>query len=103
MQASIVLRKISFSGVRNMQPNETEARESADLNLIYIAKKLKEALALEEVLTAAGIDYHVEPDTYRGGIIFAAERIGAFFYVNPEDMHRAHEVLRTNNYKPYKP
>jgi hypothetical protein len=76
-----------------MEQNETV--------LIYIAKRLKEALALEEVLTAAGVEYDVEPDTYRGGLIFASERIGAFFYVLPEDAERAREILRHNRYKPY--
>jgi hypothetical protein len=72
-----------------------------ELSLLYIAKKLKEALALEELLTAAGLDYMVEPDTYKGGLIFATERIGAFFYVAPTDAEKAREVLRANQYKPY--
>lgn len=74
-----------------------------ELSLVYIAKRLKEALALEERLTEAGVDYLVEPDTYKGGIIFASERIGAFFYVRPEELNRAHDVLRENRYKPYEP
>ena len=73
----------------------------AELSLLYIAKKLKEALSLEETLTAAGLDYLVEPDTYRGGIIFASERIGAFFYVAPEQLESARELLRANRLKPY--
>ena len=75
--------------------------ENTEGVLIYIAKRLKEAMALEQVLTAAGLEYDVEPDTYRGGLIFASERIGAFFYVLPEDADRAREVLRDNRYKPY--
>ena len=75
--------------------------ENNEAVLIYIAKRLKEALALEEVLKAADLEYDVEPDTYRGGLIFATERIGAFFYVLPEDAERAREVLRSNRYKPY--
>ena len=86
-----------------MEENETPALVTADLTLVYIAKKLKEALALEDLLTAVGIEYHVEPDTYRGGLIFAAERIGAFFYVHPEDVTQTHEVLTKNSYKPYRP
>lgn len=72
-----------------------------ELSLLYIAKKLKEALKLEETLTAVGLDYLVEPDTYRGGIIFASERVGAFFYVDPEKLEEARDVLRSNHYKPY--
>ena len=74
-----------------------------ELALIYIAKRLKEALALEERLDEAGLDYLVEPDTYKGGIIFASERIGAFFYVRPDEVDRAHSILRENRYKPYDP
>lgn len=72
-----------------------------ELSLLYIAKKLKEALKLEETLTAAGVDYAVEPDTYRGGIIFATERVGAFFYVAPDALQEARDLLRSHQYKPY--
>jgi hypothetical protein len=72
-----------------------------DLELVYIAKKLKEALALESLLTTAGIDYLVEPDRYRGGIIFQSERIGAFFYVVPEIAGLSRELLSSNGYRPY--
>ncbi|HXN50083.1 MAG TPA: hypothetical protein VN893_25755 [Bryobacteraceae bacterium] len=68
--------------------------------LIYIARKLKEALALESLLTEAGVDYLVEPDTYRGGIVFRSARVGAFFYVAPEAADAARQVLTTNGYRP---
>ena len=80
---------------------EVEFIGVTDRSLLYVAKKLKEALALEEVLTNAEIDYLVEPDTYRGGIIFVSERIGAFFYVDPGKLEEAQGVLRANKYKPY--
>jgi hypothetical protein len=54
-----------------------------ELELVYIAKRLKEALKLEEFLTSSGVDYLVEPDRYRGGVLFVSERTGAFFYVDP--------------------
>lgn len=76
--------------------------DAQELTLIYIAKRLKEALALEEVLTNAGLEYDVRPDTYRGGMIFVSERVGAFFYVAPEDVDRAHTVLREHRYKPHR-
>ena len=40
---------------------EPDFFEDRELSLIYIAKKLKEALALEQLLTEAGLDYLVEP------------------------------------------
>jgi len=40
---------------------EPEYFGERDLTLIYVAKKLKEALALESVLSEAGVDYLAEP------------------------------------------
>jgi hypothetical protein len=71
------------------------------LNLIYIAKKLKEALSLEQALTDAGLDYVVEPDTYTGGIIFRSERVGAFFYVAPDAEQRAREIVVAQGFRPH--
>jgi len=69
--------------------------------LIYIAKKLKDALRLESIFTTAGIDYGVEADEYRGGVIFRSVRAGAFFYVLPETLDRASEVMHQNGYRPH--
>ena len=71
-----------------------------ELALVYIAKRLKDALRLEETLTAAGQDYAVETDTYRGGLIFASERVGAFFYVDPEREAEVRSVMRANRFRP---
>ena len=69
--------------------------------LIDIAKRLKEALRLEEVFTGAGIDYVVEPDVYIGGVIFRRERVGAFFYVRPEVAESAREIMVRHGFKPW--
>ena len=69
--------------------------------LIYIGKKLKDSLRLEEIFTAANVDYGVEADEYRAGVIFRSVRAGAFFYVLSETVERAHGVMRQNGYKPY--
>ena len=69
--------------------------------LIYIAKKLRDALRLESVLTAAGIDYGVEADEYKGGIVFSSVRTGAFFYVLADNVSAAREVMRQNRFKPF--
>lgn len=70
--------------------------EDRDLELVYIAKKLKEALRLEDLLSKSGIDFVVEPDHYVGGILFRSERIGAFFYVLPEAKEAVKAVLLEN-------
>jgi hypothetical protein len=72
-----------------------------ELELLFIAKRLKDALRLEDALTNSGIDYAVETETYHGGIIFRSERIGAFFYVDPESMQPARGVLGQVGLQPY--
>jgi hypothetical protein len=74
--------------------------DDVELVLVYIAKKLKEALALEALLTESGLDYLVEPDTYSGGVIFRTQRTGAFFYVSPDDQFRVRTLLMSSGYKP---
>ena len=69
--------------------------------LIYISKRLKDALRLESILTDSGMDYGVEADEYRGGVVFRAVRAGAFFYVLPGAVAAAHEIMRRHGYKPY--
>lgn len=71
-----------------------------ELVLIYIAKRLSEALKLESVLTAAGVDYAVGADRYVGGVILRRERVGAFFYVLAEAEAAARQVMEQNGYRP---
>ena len=73
--------------------------EGVELVLIYISKRLKEALALEALFTEAGLDYLVEPDAYTGGILFRTQRTGAFFYVAAESETNAKELMARSNYK----
>jgi hypothetical protein len=75
--------------------------EDTEPVLIYIGKRLKDSLRLEEIFTTGNVDYGVEADEYRGGVIFSSVRTGAFFYVRPEAVEGAHEVMRRNGYKPY--
>jgi hypothetical protein len=75
--------------------------DDVDPVLLYIAKRLKESLALEEVLTASGIDYGVEADHYQGGVIFRSQRVGAFFYVRPDSEQQARTVLERHGYTPH--
>ena len=77
--------------------------EGRQATLVYIAKKLKDALRLEGIFTDAGLDYGVEADEYRGGVLFHSVRVGAFFYVLPDALSAAHEIMRRNGYKPAPP
>ncbi len=77
--------------------------EDQELTLVYIAKKLKESLALEKILTDANVDYLIETDTYLGGLIFRSARVGAFFYVQQEVEAPAKQLLSDNGYKAFEP
>jgi hypothetical protein len=72
-----------------------------DLSLIYVARKLKHALRLEQLLTDAGLDYLVESDEYSVGTLFKRNRVGAFFYVAPDDDPAARETLGRGGFTPY--
>jgi predicted amino acid racemase len=74
---------------------DAEFFEDRPVDLVYIARKLNEALEVEEKLTRAGIDYLVEVDYYMGGVIFRRERAGAFFYVEGPVKERVLALLGT--------
>jgi hypothetical protein len=74
-----------------------------ELSLIFIAKRLPEALHLENLLTSAGIDYLIETDTYHGGVVFPSARVGAFFYVLPADECAARQLIAAHGFRPYQP
>jgi hypothetical protein len=80
---------------------EAEFFEGKEPVLVYIAKRLRDALKLENALTEAGVDYGVEADEYRGGVVFRSVRTGAFFYVLPETVEAAHQAMQKAGFKPH--
>jgi hypothetical protein len=80
--------------------HDPEFFKDEEMVLVYIAKKLKDALALETILTEASIDYAVETDQYSGGVIFRSQRTGAFFYVLPDVEELTRRVMIEHGYKP---
>ena len=77
-----------------------ESFAGQELRLLYVAKRLKEALRREAILTDAGVNYVVESDRYTGGVIFRTQRIGSFFYVATESDALARETLRRSGWVP---
>ncbi len=73
-----------------------------ELELLYIAKRLNDALALEKSLTQANVDYLVETGTYLGGVLFKRELTGAFFYVAPSVLEQARKHMAGDGFKPYR-
>ncbi|MFN0169375.1 MAG: hypothetical protein ACKV22_23380 [Bryobacteraceae bacterium] len=82
---------------------EAEFFGDAEMDLVFIAKRLRDALALESALTESGLEYYVEADRYRGGVIFQSERVGAFFYVLPADHDNACATVRRLGFHPFEP
>lgn len=80
---------------------EPEFFGEIELDLVYMARRLREALRLEKLLTDAAIDYLVETGTYTGGLLMKRDLTGAFFYVAPTDLERTRELLMVNRYRPY--
>lgn len=72
-----------------------------EMELVYIAKRLKDALRLEEALTKADVDFAVEADEYLGGFIFKRKLTGAFFYVLPETVESAHRTMTEAGFRPF--
>ncbi len=82
---------------------EPEFFGEQELVLVYMARRLKDALALERVLDDGGIDYAVVPAPYASGLLFPFQRVGAFFYVVPEIQENVVQVMRKNGFKPLPP
>jgi hypothetical protein len=81
---------------------ESEFFGDAELHLLYMASRLRDSLKLEEVLNEAGIDYLVETGTYTGGVLLRRDLTGAFFYVLPDAIEPARQVLLNHRFKPYR-
>jgi hypothetical protein len=80
---------------------DSEYFEGSELDLIYMARRLRDALRLEELLTAVGVDYLVETGTYSAGFIVRRELTGAFFYIAPAQLEFTRDFLQRNGFKPY--
>lgn len=67
----------------------------AEVELVHISRKLREALAVEDELTQAGVDYLVEADNYQARflMLFPTDRVGAFFWVAADEASRVRDVL----------
>lgn len=80
---------------------EPEFFGDVELELLYLSRRLREALRLEKMLTDAGLDYLVEAGPYVSGFLIKRELTGAYFYVAPSDLEKARGILSERGYKPY--
>jgi len=64
-----------------------------ELTLVYLARRLKDALAVEQIFDASGLDYALETGPYQSGLLFRSSKVGVYFYVRPQDAAQAMTAL----------
>jgi hypothetical protein len=80
---------------------ESEFFEDQVLDLLVMARRLPEALRIEELLTDSGVEYCIETGPYVGGLLFRRELTGVFFYVRQEVLESSQQLLLKHRFKPY--
>ncbi len=58
-----------------------------------MARRLKHALAVEKTFNECSLDYVVETGPYQSGLLFRTTKVGAYFYVMPQEEERARTLL----------
>ena len=78
-----------------IDPDEMRGRE---VRLLAVARKLRTAKKIEEILSTYGVDYCIELAEYTSitSVIFGSTRTGVFFYVLPETLDLSRELLKQN-------
>jgi len=72
-----------------------------ELVLIYMARRLRDALAVEKILDGCGLDYLLETGPYQSGLLFRTTKVGAYFYATQQEEGHARAVLLERGYKVY--
>jgi hypothetical protein len=78
---------------------EAEFFGEQELALVYMARRLKRALAAEKLFAQRGIDYLLETGPYLSGLLFRTTKVGVFFYTAPADEARARTLLSEAGFK----
>ncbi len=78
---------------------EPEFFGEQELVLIYMARRLKHALAVEKLLNQQNVDYLLETGHYTSGLLFRTAKIGVYFYTMPQDAERARTLLNQSGFK----
>jgi hypothetical protein len=72
---------------------EPEFFGDQELVLVYMARRLKDALAVEKLLDESKLDYALETGPYLSGLLFRTAKTGVYFYVLPQEEEHARSVL----------
>jgi hypothetical protein len=72
---------------------QVEPEDLHDPERIFIARTVRQARRVEELLTEAGVDYVVQVEPYSRSILFGTIRHGAAFYVSASHAAQSRERL----------
>ena len=78
---------------------EPEFFGDRELVLVYMARRLKHALAVEKIFNEGGLDYFLDTGPYLSGVLFRSAKVGVFFYIAPEEEERARALLMASGHK----
>jgi len=80
---------------------EPEFFGEQELALVFMARRLKEALAVEKLFDERGLDYALETGPYQSGLLFRTTKIGVYFYTAPGEEGRARALLAERGFQVY--
>ena len=72
---------------------EPEFFDEEELTLVYMARRLRDAIAVEKIFDERELDYVLETGPYQSGLLFRTSKVGVYFYVRPGDEDRARALL----------
>lgn len=72
-----------------------DAEVLQDPERVFLARTLRQARQVEELLTHAGVDYAVHVEPYSRSLLFGTVRYGAAFYVTAAQAAYCREQLAT--------
>jgi len=71
-----------------------------EMELVFIATKLKHAQDVEQLFDSQELEYGLEVDSFRGGLLGLSNRTGVFFYALSGQAHFCRTLLQQNGFKP---
>jgi len=78
---------------------ESEFFDDQELVLVYMARRLKHSLAVEQILDENQVDYFLETGPYQSGLLFRTTKVGVYFYTTSAEAPRVRALLSSRGYK----
>lgn len=69
--------------------------EGVEIRLVFLARTIREAERVEDLLTENQIEFTALIEYYLAGVLFTTERAGIGFYVKEDHAPQCRQLLRT--------